>query len=75
MLNRHGCFSLLEGLVNDINYMADLSLYTKILEQLKKNSMNMNTKLVHRTLVIINQLHSMVPNLKPEEKDNFLNFE
>ena len=52
--NKYSCLIILENLVQE-NYDESNELYDKLFSQLKKSSVNMNTKLVGRTISILHK--------------------
>lgn len=50
--NKYSCLLILESLVH-LKYDETLELYDKLFKQLQKNSLNMNTKLVGRTIQVL----------------------
>jgi hypothetical protein len=50
--NKYSCLLILESLVH-VKYDESIELYDKFFKQLQKNSLNMNPKLIGRTISVI----------------------
>jgi effector-binding domain-containing protein len=50
--NKYSCLLILESLVH-VKYDETIELYDKLFKQLQKNSLNMNPKLVGRTIQVL----------------------
>jgi len=61
--NKYACLIILENLVQE-NYDESVEFYDKLFIQLQKNSSNMNTKLVSRTLSILLKYKQIFKNDK-----------
>ena len=61
--NKYSCLLILESFVH-LKYNETLELYDKLFKQLQKNSLNMNTKLVGRTIQVLVEYKQIFQNDK-----------
>lgn len=68
IFNKYSCLIILENLVNQ-GYDESYELYEKLFAQLKKSSVNMNTKLVSRVFSILSKFKGIYKGDKEKSED------